>query len=101
MQPADTSLTLRGGWSLNAGNHNFVPGVDPYVKKGDPSSGLLPFINPKGPGKEGEGDDKVQAYGFRMCLTDHPDNRIPFAKPAGYSERDYELLFPLGLRNVK
>jgi hypothetical protein len=27
-----------------------------------------------------------------MCLTDHPDNRIPFAKPANYDERDYELL---------
>ncbi len=28
-----------------------------------------------------------------MCLTDHPDNRIPFKKPADYNELNYELLF--------
>jgi len=27
-----------------------------------------------------------------MCLTDHPDNRIPFPKPEGYDPRQYELL---------
>lgn len=74
-------------------NHNFVPGVDPYVVKGDPSSGLLPYIDPKGPGETGAGDERIQAYCFRMCLTDHPDNRIPFVKPEGYDERNYELLF--------
>lgn len=76
-----------------AGNHNFVDGVDPYVVAGDPGSGLLPFIDPEGPGPEGAGDHRVQAYCFRMCLTDHPENRIPFKKPEGYDELDYELLF--------
>ncbi|SIN80940.1 FAD-dependent oxidoreductase [Algoriphagus halophilus] len=84
--------TLQNKVSRNAINHNFVPGVDPYVEKGNPSSGLLPFINPEGPGIDGAGDHKVQAYCFRMCLTDHPDNRIPFEKPEGYQELDYELL---------
>jgi hypothetical protein len=78
-------------------NHNFVDGVDPYIVKGDPSSGLLPYINPDGPGKEGSGDHNLQAYCFRMCLTDHPDNRIPFEKPADYDELNYELL----LRNYE
>ncbi|MFH5803438.1 FAD-dependent oxidoreductase [Alienimonas sp. DA493] len=78
-------------------NHNFVKGVDPYVQQGDPSSGLLPYIDPEGPGEEGSGDRRVQAYCFRMCLTDHPENRIPFAKTAGYEERHYELL----LRNYE
>ncbi len=91
----DTTMT--GKLSRNAINHNFVRGVDPYVIKGDKSSGLLPFINPADPGPHGAGDDKVQAYCYRMCLTDHPDNRIPFAKPANYNERDYELL----LRNYE
>jgi len=50
-------------------------------KKGDPASGLLPNVNEK-PGLEGEGDKKIQAYCFRMCLTDHPENRIPFQKPS-------------------
>jgi hypothetical protein len=81
----------------NAIHHNFVDGVDPYVIKGDPDSGLLPFINPDGPGEEGAGDTHVQAYCFRMCLTDHPDNRIPFEKPENYNELDYELL----LRNYE
>ncbi|WP_439481373.1 FAD-dependent oxidoreductase [Cyclobacterium plantarum] len=87
------SITLKGTLSKNAANHNFVPGVDPYVEKGNPESGLLPYIIEGGPGIDGRGDDKVQAYGFRMCLTDHPDNRIPFEKPPGYDPLNYELLF--------
>lgn len=91
----DTTMT--GYPAHNGINHNFVDGVDPYVVKGDPDSGLLPFINPNGPGEEGAGDHHIQAYCFRMCLTDHPDNRIPFAKPDNYNELDYELL----LRNFE
>jgi hypothetical protein len=41
---------------------------------------------------KGEGDHRVQAYCFRMCLTDHPENRIPFPKPEGYDPKQYELL---------
>ena len=84
--------TLTGTVSKNAYNHNFLPGVDPYISRGNPNSGLLPNIVEK-PGLDGQGDKKIQAYCFRMCLTDHPENRIPFKKPDNYSERDYELLF--------
>jgi len=73
--------------------HQFQPGVDPYIIKGDSTSGLLPFIDINGPGKEGAEDRRLQAYCFRMCLTDHPENRIPFKKPQNYNELDYELLF--------
>ena len=89
--------TLNGVQTAQGRYHQFVRGVDPYKKKGDPASGLLPFIDPQGPGKEGEGDKRVQAYCYRMCLTDHPQNRIPFAKPADYNEQWYELL----LRNYE
>ncbi len=89
--------TLNGVQTKNAKYHQFVPGVDPYVRAGDPSSGLLPFLDPQGPGEEGTGDRRVQAYCFRMCLTDHPENRIPFHKPEGYHEPWYELL----LRNYE
>ncbi|MDR2674141.1 MAG: FAD-dependent oxidoreductase [Opitutaceae bacterium] len=85
--------TYNGVQARNASKHQFAPGVDPCIKKGDPSSGLLPFIDPAGPGKEGAGDHRIQAYCYRMCLTDHPDNRIPFARPEGYREDWYELLF--------
>ena len=47
---------------------------------------------PARPGEEGEGDKRIQAYCFRMCLTDAPDNRVPFAKPEGYDPKQYELL---------
>jgi ribulose 1,5-bisphosphate synthetase/thiazole synthase len=93
VQPGDTARTKTGQRSLNAINHNFVEGVDPWRVKGDPSSGLLPFIEKNGPGREGAGDKRIQAYCFRMSLTDHPDNRIPFEKPKDYKEEDYELLF--------
>lgn len=68
-------------------------GIDPYVIKGDPSSGLLPRVNPERGGGIGDGDSKLQAYNFRMCLTDNPANRQEIAKPEGYNEADYEILF--------
>jgi hypothetical protein len=89
--------TLNGVQTAQAKHHQFVKGVDPHVVPGDPASGLLPFIDPQGPGEEGAGDRRVQAYCFRMCLTDHPENRIPFEKPADYDESWYELL----LRNYE
>ncbi len=92
VQANDTSRTLTGVLSRNGFNHNFVHGVDPNVVPGDRNSGLLPWINENGPGQPGEGDNKVQAYCFRMCLTDHSDNRIPFTKPEDYDEINYELL---------
>lgn len=72
--------------------HHFSEKIDPYVVAGDPSSGLLPKISSKDPGVNGEGDDRIQAYCFRMCLSNHPDNRIAFTKPEGYNPADYELL---------
>ena len=66
--------------------------VSPYVVPGDPKSGILPRINPDHPGEFGAADKKLQAYCFRMCLTDNPSNRVPFAKPAGYDASQYELL---------
>ena len=72
--------------------HHFMSHVDPYVIPGDPSSGLLPRISGEDPGLKGEGDHRVQAYCFRMCLSNHPDNRVPFAKPEGYDSTQYELL---------
>lgn len=87
------NLSLTGAVSHNARFHNFIDEVDPYIIKGDPSSGLLPMIDPDGPGIEGQGDKKIQAYCFRMTLTDVPENRIPFVKPKTYNEQYYELLF--------
>lgn len=89
--------TLNGNQPSRAVHHQLRPGVSPYVTPGQPASGLLPFIEDGGPGEVGAGDHRVQAYCFRMCLTDHPDNRIPFEKPEGYEPLWYELL----LRNFE
>jgi hypothetical protein len=34
----------------------------------------------------------VQAYNFRLCLTNVPENRIPFTAPPGYDPARFELL---------
>jgi len=66
--------------------------ISPYVVAGDPSSGLLPRISPDPPGEYGAADKRIQAYCFRMCLTDDERNRLPFPRPDGYDVRQYELL---------
>jgi hypothetical protein len=74
------------------GFHAVKKPISAYKVPGDPSSGLLARISDRPPGADGQGDDRVQAYCFRMCLTDHPENRIPFAKPEGYDPEQYELM---------
>ncbi len=66
--------------------------IRPYVVPGDPTSGVLPRISTVPPGDYGAGDRRIQAYCFRLCLTRHPENRVPFAKPEGYDPAQYELL---------
>lgn len=73
-------------------SHYFDTDTDPYVTLGDPASGLLPRISADPPGEFGQGDHRIQAYCFRMCLTNVDANRIPFAKPDGYDAGQYELL---------
>src|SRR5438132_5817182 len=77
---------------LNAHLHRFLVKVDPYVKPGDRDSGLLPGIESMPLPADGESDRRVQAYCFRLCMSDVPKNRVPFPKPTGYNERDHELL---------
>jgi hypothetical protein len=84
--------TLNGVQTRNAISHQFEKPVDPYVKPGDPDSGLLPLIHSGNPGIEGTGDSRIQAYNFRMCLTKVKDNRISFPKPENYDPMQYELL---------
>ena len=66
--------------------------ISPYVVPGDPSSGLLPKVSAEPPGEKGAGDKRLQAYCYRLCMTNHADNRLPFPKPEGYNPNDYELL---------
>lgn len=67
--------------------------IDPYVVPGDPTSGLLPRIFADIGGTPGDGDKCIQAYCYRMCLTDVPENSVMVEKPEGYDESQYEILF--------
>ncbi len=84
--------TINGVQVAGARSHQFPPKISAFRVEGDPASGLLPRISPTPPGAEGSGDHRVQAYNFRMCLTDHEPNRIPFPQPEGYDPAQYELL---------
>lgn len=73
--------------------HQMPDGVDPYVAAGDATSGLLPGVNASIGGPLGSADERLQSYCYRLTLTDVAANRIAIAKPEGYLEEDYELLF--------
>ena len=72
--------------------HQFPDGVDPFVVKGDPSSGLLWGIQDWTMKDEGVGDDYVQAYNYRICMSKDKGNQIPITRPADYDSTKYELL---------
>jgi hypothetical protein len=84
--------TLNGVQSRHATKHQFMLPVDPFVDPGDRTSGLLPGLHDGGPGTDGEGDRRVQAYNYRMCLTNVPENRVAITRPAGYDRQRYEIL---------
>jgi flavin-dependent dehydrogenase len=66
--------------------------IDPFVKPGDPSSGLLPLISGGAPEPLGSADKRIQSYNYRLCLTDDPANRVPLDPPADYDAAQWELL---------
>jgi hypothetical protein len=66
--------------------------ISPYKTPGSPKSGVIARIATAPSGDNGQGDHRIQAYCFRMCLTNDPGNRVPFTKPDGYDPAQYELL---------
>ena len=85
------------GETLNGYQVNFdlgkdLSGISPYVIAGDKDSGLLPYIDPAIPLEKGESDHRVQAYCYRMTLTDDPENRVKIDKPVNYNPLWYEVL---------
>ena len=78
------------GVQLRSG-HQFTLPVSPYIVDGNPASGPLPGVSAQPLAPAGSGDDLIQAYNYRMCLT-QAAGRIPFPRPAGYDPIRYELL---------
>jgi len=85
--------SLNGIQVSRATSHQLPNGIDPYVEAGNPASGLLPGVEPAIGGSDGSADTRLQAYNFRMCLTDVASNRVMITQPEGYNEEDYRLLF--------
>jgi hypothetical protein len=76
-----------------AGIHSptYTYAYDPYVIAGNSSSGLLPFVQSGGPGTVGQGDNHMQTYNFRLCLTQNATNKISILPPTNYIEAQYKL----------
>ncbi len=68
--------------------HQFLVRVSPR----DANGKLLPEVDPGPKAAAGTADKKVQAYNFRMILSDDPANQVAFPKPPGYDPHRYELL---------
>jgi hypothetical protein len=88
----ETYGETRNGIQFGGSEDNFKVPVDPYLEPGRPNSGLLPGVFPAELREPGSGDHRIQAYCFRLCLTDAPDNRLPFPKPSRYDPARYTLL---------
>ncbi len=90
--------TLNGIFEITP-KHQLTEPVDPYIKPGDPKSGLLPLMLPRDSGKgsdfpqgQGNGDKRMQSYNFRICMTNDSKLMLPYTRPPGYREEDFELL---------
>jgi len=96
---------------------SYIVGREPVSKYNEPSAGiregsgsrsaygkdgkLLPGILPKISGKVGDGDNKTQAYNFRLSLTNNPNNKVPFPKPKNYNPERFEELYDTTVQAIK
>lgn len=100
MAAAGVSFTV--GREANAAHQETMNGVQlekavvseisPWIEEGNPKSGLLPRVEPRPYGRQGEGDHRVQAYNFRLCLTTVLENRVAISQPENYDPLNYELM---------
>jgi hypothetical protein len=67
--------------------HQFLVRVSPY----DANGKLLAEVDSGPRGAPGSADKKVQAYNFRMILSEDPANQAAFPKPPAYNPKRYEL----------
>ena len=81
--------SLAGRREVLPGHHQAVVAVPARDEQGK----LPPYVVPQSElAQIGAADDKFQTYGFRLCLTDDPVNRIAITKPEGYDPNRYSLV---------
>jgi hypothetical protein len=66
--------------------HNFDVVLSPFANDGS----LLPHVQGEEPDDLGEGDGRLMAYQYRVCLTQR--DPIPFEEPEGYDPAEFALL---------
>jgi FAD dependent oxidoreductase len=69
---------------------NATVALDPYIKPGQPSSGLLPLISRRHLGVAGAGSPFIQAFNFRLCLV--KESPIPIQPVSDYTPATYEIV---------
>jgi hypothetical protein len=84
--------TLNGVGNPSAGTGFNLLNVDPYRTPGNPLSGLCRHVQAVTLAPSGSADNLVQAYNFRLCLTDVAANRRPLDPPADYDPAEFEVL---------
>ena len=85
--------SLNGTRLPNSGGHQFGSlKISPWLLTNNPASGLISLMESNAAQAPGSADTHVQAYNFRMCLTQNPTNRLPFTAPSHYQPAKYELL---------
>lgn len=91
-----TYKEIYNGVQFGTQHHKFESFIDPYKIEGDPESGLLYGISDESVDEQnGAEDHRIQAYNFRLCLTQQ--KKVAFPKPNGYNRTHYALL----LRYIK
>jgi hypothetical protein len=89
------------GAGVDRGRHQRI---DPYVEPGNPESGVIPYVLDGMPeaytGGTGQGDNLLQAYCFRMHLT-NKEGKVPYPKPQGYDPADFQFVYRIMKRGTK
>lgn len=68
--------------------HQWPVKLSPYLE----GKTLLPLIQKEPQGEPGAGDKKIQAYNFRLCMTQRADLKLPWPRPATYDPKRFELV---------
>jgi hypothetical protein len=85
--------SLNGVRPPNSGGHQFGSvKISPWLLTNNPGDGLVALIQQDQVQVPGSADAHVQAYNFRICLTQNPTNRLPITAPLIYRPAQYELL---------
>jgi hypothetical protein len=78
-----------GGGRRPINGYDQIAKVDPFWPN---STELLPLIYRGYPGLPGDGDKKLEAFAYRMCMTRSPSHLVPITSPPpGYNASTFEL----------